>query len=162
MRIGIGWDLHPLTQGRKFILGGVEIPFHQGLQGHSDGDLLSHAIADALLGAAGLSDIGCHFPDTDSHYKDISSLRILSEVKDEVLHKGYRLINIDSVIVCQAPRLKDYTEKMKEKLSEVLGISKSQIGIKAKTAESLGIIGEGRAVMCWAVALIEEYATIKG
>lgn len=156
MRVGIGWDLHPLVQGRRFILGGVEIPFPKGLEGHSDGDLLSHAIADALLGAAGLSDIGTHFPDTDPQYKGISSLHLLSKVREKVEAQGYRLINIDAVVACQAPKLSPYTSQMKERLSEVLGLKREEIGIKCKTAEGLGVVGEGKAVVSWAVALLEE------
>lgn len=156
MRIGIGFDVHRLVEGKRLILGGVDIPFNKGLLGHSDGDVLCHALVDALLGAAGLKDIGFHFPDTDHKLKNISSLLILKEGRRLIQEKGFTIHNVDTTIVLQAPKVQDYIDKMKENLAEVLGIDKSFIGIKAKTTEGLGFTGQGEGVAGFAVALLIE------
>lgn len=152
MKIGIGYDVHKLVEGRRLILGGVEVPFKKGLLGHSDGDVLLHAICDALLGAAGKGDIGQHFPDTDPEYKDISSLVLLEKVKG--LIKEYRINNIDSIIIAQEPKLASYLEKMKENIAKVLEIDK--INIKATTTEKLGPMGRGEGMAAYAVVSLEE------
>ncbi len=154
MRVGIGYDVHRLVEGRRLILGGVEIPFEKGLLGHSDGDVLLHAICDALLGAAGKGDIGRHFPDTNPEYKDISSLVLLEKVKG--LIKEYRINNIDSIIVAQEPKLAPYLEKMKENIAGVLKIDKDKINIKATTTEKLGSIGRGEGIAAYAMVSLEE------
>ncbi len=153
MRVGIGYDVHKLVEGRKLILGGVEIPFEKGLLGHSDGDVLLHAICDALLGAAGKGDIGRHFPDTDPEYKDISSLILLEKVKG--LIKEYRINNIDSIVIAQEPKLAPYLEKMKENIAQVLKIGKSKINIKPTTTEKLGPLGRGEGIAAYATVSLE-------
>jgi 2-C-methyl-D-erythritol 2,4-cyclodiphosphate synthase len=152
MRVGIGYDVHKLVEGRRLILGGVKVPFKKGLLGHSDGDVLLHAICDALLGAAGKGDIGEHFPDTDPEYKDISSLVLLEKVKG--LINEYRINNIDSVIIAQEPKLASYLEKMKENIAKVLEIDK--INIKATTTEKLGPMGRGEGIAAYAMVSLEE------
>ena len=156
MRIGIGFDVHRLVAGRKLILAGVDIPYDKGLLGHSDGDVLCHALADALLGAAGLRDIGFHFPDTDPKLKDISSLLILKEVVKLVKAEGLSVHNVDSTVVLEAPKIQGSVEAMKENLCRVLEIDKSRIGIKAKTTEGLGFTGRGEGVAVYATALLVE------
>lgn len=156
MRIGIGYDIHRLVEGRKLILGGVEVPFEKGLLGHSDADVLLHAFADALLGALGERDIGYHFPDSDPKFKGISSLKILSEVTGILNNRKYRIINIDGTIMAEAPRLSDYIETMKAKVATVLNIDKSAIGIKAKTGEGMDSVGRGEAVAAHAAVLLEK------
>lgn len=153
-RIGIGFDSHSFTKNRKLILGGVEIPFDKGLLGHSDADLLSHSIADAILGACGLKDIGNYFPDTDPKYKDISSLKILAQVMKMSKAKGYKVINIDSILICQHPKISPYVDKMKNSLSKTLKVSPDCIGIKAKTTEALGFAQVKSGIACYAVALL--------
>lgn len=156
MRIGFGWDFHLLVEGRKLFLGAIEVPFEKGLLGHSDGDVLLHALADALLGAAGERDIGYHFPDTDPVYKGIASKRIVQEVLDIVRKKGYRIVNIDSTIIAEKPRLFDHIPKMLEEIALLLEIPYDAVGIKAKTSEATGIIGEGRGISAYAVVLLVE------
>lgn len=153
-RIGNGYDVHRLVEGRKLILGGVEIPYGKGLLGHSDADVLVHSIMDALLGACGESDIGKHFPDNDISYKGISSLILLEKVKAVVLAKGYNISNIDSIIVAEWPKLSPYIDEMKKKISEVLQLDKDLIGIKATTTEGLGFTGNGEGIAAYAVASI--------
>ncbi|MDO4710579.1 MAG: 2-C-methyl-D-erythritol 2,4-cyclodiphosphate synthase [Peptostreptococcaceae bacterium] len=153
-RIGIGYDVHQLTEGRKLILGGVEIPFHKGLLGHSDADVLIHTIMDAILGALGRGDIGRHFPDNDPKYKDISSRVLLREVAAFLKKEGYQIVNIDSVIVAQAPKMLPYIEQMKENIAEDLEIERSKINIKATTTEWLGFEGRGEGISSQAVVLI--------
>ena len=153
MRVGIGYDVHKLVEGRRLILGGAEVPFEKGLLGHSDGDVLLHAICDALLGAAGKGDIGQHFPDTDPEYKDISSLILLEKVKG--LIKEYRINNIDSIVIAQEPKLAPYLSKMKENIAQVLKIDKSKINIKATTTEKLGYIGRGEGIAAYAIVSLE-------
>jgi len=156
VRVGIGYDLHRLAERRKLVLGGVEIPFEKGLLGHSDGDVLLHAIIDALLGAAGLPDIGTHFPPDDPRYKDISSLLLLEQVKKLIQEKGFRVHNVDATIVAEEPKLSPFSRAMKEKIAQTLGILEASVGIKAKTNEGLGLVGKGEAIACFAVALLEE------
>ena len=153
MRVGIGYDVHRLVEGRRLILGGVEVPFEKGLLGHSDGDVLLHAICDALLGAAGKGDIGRHFPDTDPEYKDILSLILLEKVKG--LIKEYRINNIDSIVIAQEPKLAPYLSKMKENIAKVLKIDKSKINIKATTTEGLGPMGRGEGIAAYAMISLE-------
>jgi 2-C-methyl-D-erythritol 2,4-cyclodiphosphate synthase len=155
MRVGIGFDSHPLVAGRKLVLGGVEIPYTKGLDGWSDADALSHAVIDALLGAAALGDIGVYFPPGDKSYKDISSLILLGKVKGMLAAKGWRVGNIDATVVAEKPRLREHIEKMREKLSRALGIDISQVSVKASTANGLGAIGRGEGVAVYAVAAIE-------
>ncbi len=154
MRIGIGFDAHQLVPNRKLILGGVEIPSEKGLQGHSDADVLVHAICDALLGSMGKGDIGHHFPDDDPSFKDASSLGFLLKIVRMVGQEGMEIINIDSTIVAEKPKLREYIPKMIENLAEVLCIDKRRISIKAKTTEGLGFTGRGEGIAAYAVALI--------
>ncbi len=154
MRIGIGYDAHPLTLGRRLVLGGVDIPFDKGLSGWSDADVLTHAIIDALLGAASLGDIGSHFPPGEPEYKDISSLILLKRVKDKLAGEGWQIGNIDATIVAEQPRLRDFIDRMREKLSRTLGIPFSQVSVKASTSNKLGSIGREEGMAACAVALI--------
>jgi len=156
MRVGIGVDFHRFIPGRKLILGGVEIPFDRGLIGHSDADVLTHAICDALLGAAGLGDIGKHFPNTDERFKNISSLKLLEQVHLMLKAKGYRVHNLDAVIVAEAPKLAPYFAEMIGTLAEVLGISSDRINIKATTAEGMGALGRAEGIAAFAVAGLSE------
>ncbi len=155
MRIGIGYDVHPLTQGRSLVLGGVDIPFDKGLSGWSDADALTHAIIDALLGAASLGDIGSHFPPGEPEYKDISSLVLLKRVKDKLAGEGWQIGNIDATIVAEQPRLRDFIDRMREKVSQSLGIAFNRVSVKASTSNQLGYIGKGEGIAVYAVALIE-------
>jgi len=154
-RVGLGYDFHRLVEGRRLILGGVEIPFPKGLAGHSDGDVLTHALCDALLGAAGLADIGQFFPDTDLKWKDASSLALLARVVEAVGEQGLAVVQVDTVIIAQQPKLAPHFPRMREKLAEVLGVEPAQIGVKAKTTEGLEAIGRGEAMAAQAVALLE-------
>ena len=152
-RVGIGYDLHQLVKNRRLVLGGVEIPFDYGLLGHSDADVLTHAICDALLGAAGHGDIGQHFPDTDPAYAGIDSLILLERVKSRVC-VGYCIQNVDSTVIAQRPRLAPYIAQMREKLASVLGIAVEQVNVKATTSEGLGPIGEGKAIAAHAIVCL--------
>ncbi len=154
MRTGIGYDVHRLKAGRKLVLGGVQIEHYAGLEGHSDADVLVHAIMDALLGAAGLSDIGVYFPNTDMQYKNISSMILLGMVKESVRGAGYRILNIDSVVILEEPKISPYIPLMKIKISEALEISVEQIGIKATTSEGLGFCGTKEGAAAQSVALL--------
>lgn len=156
MRVGIGYDVHPLTPGRRLVLGGVDIPFDKGLSGWSDADVLTHAIIDALLGAAALGDIGSHFPPDAPQYKNISSLVLLGKIKDKLAENKWLINNIDATIGAEQPRLRDFIDRMREQLSQTLGITISQVSIKATTSEKLGFIGRGEGIVAWAVALLEE------
>lgn len=156
MKIGIGYDVHKLVSGRKLILGGVDIPYEKGLEGHSDADVLVHAIADAILGAAKLGDIGKFFPDTDPKYKDANSLELLSIVAKTVSAKGFRIEDIDSVIVAQEPKMAPYREQMQKNVADALGMAASSVGIKATTTEGLGFEGMGEGISAKAVALLME------
>lgn len=155
MRIGMGYDVHRLCEGRKLILGGVDIPFEKGLLGHSDADVVTHAIMDALLGAAALDDIGTHFPDSDSAYEGISSILLLEKTGNLIREQGYEIENIDAVIVAQRPKLLPYRQEMKKKIAEALGISQSQINVKATTEEGLGFTGTGEGISAHAVCLLK-------
>jgi 2-C-methyl-D-erythritol 2,4-cyclodiphosphate synthase len=156
MRFGFGYDVHRLVKERKLILGGVQIPFEKGSLGHSDGDVLLHAIADALLGAAALGDIGRHFPDTDPKFKDISSLVILKHVADLLRQQHFSIENIDSTVVLQQPKIAPFTDRMQSVISSTLNLSPSKVSVKATTHEGLGFIGAGDGVAAYAVASIQE------
>ena len=156
MRVGIGYDIHRLVEGRKLILGGVEIDFPRGLLGHSDADVLTHAICDALLGGAGEGDIGRHFPDCDERYRGVSSLTLLKKVRDLIRGRGFRIGNIDATVILQEPKLASYVARMEATLADVLGMEAGEMNIKATTNEGLGAIGRGDAVAVWAVAAIVE------
>lgn len=156
MRIGNGYDVHALVEGRKLILGGVEIEHEKGLLGHSDADVLVHAIMDALLGAVALRDIGYHFPDTDSEYKDINSLLLLEKVSELIHNRGYRIINIDSTIAAQRPKLSPHIDEMRENISRVLKIDRDMVSIKPTTTEKLGFVGREEGMEAYCVCLIEE------
>lgn len=153
-RIGEGWDVHALVAGRKLILGGVEIPYSMGLQGHSDADALLHAITDALLGAAALGDIGTHFSDTDAQFKGADSMVLLVEALRKVVAKGYQIGNIDSTIIAQAPKMMPHIPAMRERIAGGLGLALEQINIKAKTAEKMGPVGLGQSIEARAVVLL--------
>ena len=155
MRIGQGYDVHRLTAGRRLILGGVEIEWDKGLYGHSDADVLTHAIMDALLGAAALGDIGMMFPDSDERFKDADSLLLLSSVGKRLSEQGYRISNIDSTIVAQAPKLAAHIPEMRSRIARALGIDFNQISVKATTEERLGFTGSGEGIAAHAIALIE-------
>ena len=153
-RTGIGFDVHALTEGRRLILGGVDIPFERGLDGHSDADVLVHALMDALLGAAALGDIGCHFPDTDDAYKGISSMLLLQKVRDLLSENFFSIANVDMTIMAQRPRIGPHIEAMRENIAEVLGIGKSRINIKATTTERLGFVGREEGIAAEAICSI--------
>ncbi|MCL1988990.1 MAG: 2-C-methyl-D-erythritol 2,4-cyclodiphosphate synthase [Firmicutes bacterium] len=155
MRIGIGYDVHKLVAERLLILGGVTVPFDKGLQGHSDADVLVHAIMDALLGAASLGDIGKFFPDTDDRYKNANSLHLLATVKQALQASNFTVVNIDSIIVAQKPKLADFLPKMAQNISEVLDISTTVVNVKATTEEYLGFTGNGEGIAAHAVCLLE-------
>ena len=155
MRIGHGYDVHKLTEGRKLILGGVEIPYEKGLLGHSDADVITHAVMDALLGAAALGDIGKHFPDSDPKYKGADSIGLCRHVCKLIREKGYAVSNVDATIIAQAPKLAPYIEAMRTNLAEALKVSKDQVNVKATTEEHLGFTGEGLGISAHAVCLIE-------
>ena len=154
IRVGTGYDVHKLVEGRKLILGGVEIPHSLGLLGHSDADVLLHAIMDALLGAAALGDIGKHFPDTDDHYKGTSSLKLLEHVAQLLQKHGYEIGNIDATVIAQKPKLRPYIEEMEKNIAEVLGISGDQINVKATTEEGLGFTGEQQGISSQAICCL--------
>ena len=156
MRIGFGYDVHRLTPGRRLILGGVEIPYEQGLLGHSDADVLVHAICDALLGAAALGDIGQHCPDTDPRYRDANSLELLEEVGSLVRAHGYRIVNVDAMLVLQAPRIAPYVPDMRQNIAHALQLSVHEVSVKATTNEGLGFIGQGQGIAAYALAAITE------
>ena len=156
MRIGHGYDVHKLVEGRDLILGGVKIPYEKGLLGHSDADVLLHAVSDALLGAAGLGDIGVHFPDTDPKYKGADSLLLLQTVGQKVRAQGYRISNIDVTMIAQRPKLKDYIPQMVLNIARVLELEPGRVNVKATTEEKLGFTGEGLGMSCHAVCLLEE------
>ncbi len=153
-RIGEGWDIHALVPGRKLIIGGVEVAFDRGLLGHSDADVLLHAITDALLGAAGLGDIGRHFPDTDARFKGADSVLLLTEAASRVREQGFHIANVDSTVIAEAPRLSQYIEAMRECIAQALDLTPRQVNVKAKTAEKLGPVGQGLAIEARAVVLL--------
>lgn len=156
MRIGHGYDVHRLVEGRDLILGGMRIAYEKGLDGHSDADVLTHAVMDALLGAAGLGDIGRHFPDTDPAYTGISSMKLLAQVKRKIADAGYRVSNLDVTMIAQAPKLKDFIPQMEANIAVMLGVDVRRINIKATTEERLGFTGSGEGMACHAVCLLEE------
>ncbi len=155
-RIGFGYDIHPLAAGRPLVLGGLEIPSAKGLAGHSDGDGLVHAVMDALLGAAGEPDVGRLFPDDDPGLAGVSSLRLLDQVMARLRAGGWAVVNVDAVVAAEAPRIAPLVERMRDVLCPILGVDRTALGVKGKTGEGLGPVGEGRAIACWAVALIEK------
>jgi 2-C-methyl-D-erythritol 2,4-cyclodiphosphate synthase len=154
-RIGQGFDVHALVPGRKLMIGGIEIPFDQGLLGHSDGDVLLHAICDALLGAAGLGDIGRHFPDTDESLRGADSGGLMRSVVEQLRQHGFAIVNVDATIIAQAPRMAPHIASMTTSIAQTLGIAESQVNLKAKTTERLGFTGRGEGIAAQAVALIE-------
>jgi len=154
LRIGHGFDVHQLVEGRRCIIGGVDIPFHKGLKGHSDADVLLHAICDALLGAAALGDIGKHFPDTDERYKGIDSRQLLKHVAALIKTKGYIVVNVDSTVIAEAPKLAPYIVTMREHIAEDLGVALDAVNVKATTTEKLGFTGRGEGIAAEAVCLI--------
>jgi 2-C-methyl-D-erythritol 2,4-cyclodiphosphate synthase len=153
-RIGEGWDIHALVPGRKLLIGGVEIPFDRGLLGHSDADVLLHAITDALLGAAGLGDIGKHFPDTDERFKGADSIVLLTEAARRVREQGFQISNVDSTVIAQAPKLAPHIEAMRARIAQALDLQPGEVNVKAKTAERLGPVGQGLCIEARAVALL--------
>ncbi len=154
-RAGIGYDVHSLTPGRRLVLGGVDIPFAKGLSGWSDADVLTHAIIDALLGAAALGDIGSHFPPGEPQYKDISSQVLLKKIRDELAENGWQVNNIDATILAESPRLRDFIDQIRQQLSQTLGINMSQVSVKASTSDRLGFVGRGEGIAAYAVATVE-------
>lgn len=154
MRIGQGFDAHALVAGRKLVIGGVEIPYEQGLAGHSDADVLIHAVCDALLGAAGLGDIGSHFPDTDARYKDISSRKLLTKVRELLHDRGLSVVNVDATVIAQAPKLAPHISAMRANLASDLGVAREAVNVKAKTTEKLGFVGRGEGIAAEAIALL--------
>ena len=155
MRGGIGYDVHSLTPGRRLVLGGIDIPFDKGLSGWSDADVLTHAIIDALLGAAALGDIGSHFPPGEPQYKDISSLVLLKRVRDELAENGWQAGNVDATILAERPKLRGFIDQMRQQLSQTLGLNISQVSVKASTSDQLGFIGRGEGIAACAVATVE-------
>jgi len=153
-RVGEGWDIHAMTEGRKLVLGGVEIAHTHGLEGHSDADALCHAITDALFGAAALGDIGHHFPDTDAQYRGADSLALLAEAARRVKGAGWQIGNVDSTVIAQAPRLAAHIPAMRQRIGRALGVALDQVSVKAKTAEGLGPVGQGDAMEARAVCLL--------
>jgi 2-C-methyl-D-erythritol 2,4-cyclodiphosphate synthase len=156
MRIGVGYDVHQLVEGRRLFLGGIEIPFHKGLLGHSDGDVLIHAICDAVLGAINEGDIGTHFPDTDNSIKGIESTKILLNVTDLARKKGYTVVNIDAVVAAQEPKIAPIRDAMRRSIAGIIGISDDRISIKGKTTEGLGFVGRREGIEVYAVALLDK------
>jgi 2-C-methyl-D-erythritol 2,4-cyclodiphosphate synthase len=161
MRIGQGFDIHALAAGRKLIIGGVTIPYERGLLGHSDADVLLHAICDALIGAAALGDIGKHFPDTDARYAGVDSRKLLREVGQLLRARGFRVVNIDSTVIAQAPKLAPYIATMCANIAADLGLQSTDVNVKAKTAEKLGTLGRGEGIAAEAVVLIESIESIE-
>jgi 2-C-methyl-D-erythritol 2,4-cyclodiphosphate synthase len=156
IRIGIGYDVHPLVPGRRLVLGGVHIPCEEGLEGWSDADVLTHAVMDALLGAAALGDIGQHFPPGEAEFKEVSSLFLLDKVVEKLEERGWRVVNIDATVVAEKPRLREYIDDMRRNLCHVLGIDMDSVSIKASTNNGLGAIGRGEGIAAYAAAMIEE------
>ena len=161
MRVGIGYDVHAFTPGRRLVLGGVDIPFDMGLDGWSDADVLTHAVMDALLGAAALGDIGSNVPPGEPEYQNISSLELLEQVRGKLGEHGWRVGNVDVTVVAERPKLRDYIDRMREQLSRVLGIEVGCISIKASTSEGLGFTGRGEGIAAVAVALLEEAESVQ-
>ena len=156
MRVGIGYDVHPLVAGRPLVIGGISIPFDRGLDGHSDADVLLHAIGDAVLGAAAQGDLGRHFPDTDPRYRNVSSVRLLEAVADLVEGSGWRVVNVDAVVIAEAPRLAPFVPGMRAAIGKALRLPESGVNVKATTHEQLGSLGRGEGIAAQAVCLIEQ------
>ena len=156
MRVGIGYDSHRLAEGRRLIVGGVEIPFERGLDGHSDSDVLTHAVIDALLGAAGLGDIGGHFPDTDERWRDADSIGLLEAVVAMLAERGWRVGNVDCTVVLEAPKLAPHRDAIRARLSSALGVEEGCVNVKASTGERMGFVGRGEGAAALAVALLED------
>lgn len=156
MRVGVGYDAHPLVEGRRLVLGGVEVPFSQGLSGHSDADVVVHAIIDALLGATALGDIGTYFPQDDPQYENASSIDMLRKIGELVREKGWYIINLDATIVAEKPRLTPFIDKMREYIGKALAMDISRVGLKATTTDHLGFVGRGEGMAAYAVALVGE------
>lgn len=154
MRIGYGYDVHALTEGRPLILGGVEVPFGRGLEGHSDADVLTHAVADALLGAVAMGDIGTHFPDTDPRWENVDSFVILGEIRGMIEQAGYRVGNVDATVVLEQPKLRPHIDTMRQNLAEVLAVDTACVSVKATTSESMGFVGERRGAAAHVVCLL--------
>ena len=154
LRVGQGWDVHRIAPGRPLILGGVQIPSEFGLDGHSDADVLSHAVTDALLGAAALGDIGMHFPDSDPRWKNADSLQFLQHARDLALAQGYEIVNVDSTVILERPKLKDYRDAIREKLAQALNLQMDQVSVKFETAEKVGPVGEGRSAEAQALVTL--------
>jgi 2-C-methyl-D-erythritol 2,4-cyclodiphosphate synthase len=159
IRTGLGWDVHRLVSGKPLILGGVTVPSEFGLEGHSDADILAHAITDAILGAAALGDIGMHFPDTDPRWKDCDSLVFLRHAKDLAEALGYRIVNVDSTVVLEQPKLKDYREAIRERIAATVAVETERVSVKFKTAEKLGPVGEGRSAESHAIVTLQKLGT---
>ncbi|MDH5757256.1 MAG: 2-C-methyl-D-erythritol 2,4-cyclodiphosphate synthase [Nitrospinota bacterium] len=155
-RVGMGFDVHKLASGRKMVLGGVEIAHPKGLMGHSDADALVHAVCDALLGAAALGDIGVHFPDSDERYRGISSLMFLSETARMLHEEGYTILNVDTTVAAEAPKLAPYRDEMRQNMAEAMGINKGAVSVKATTTEGMSFVGRAEGIAAWAVALISK------
>jgi len=158
-RAGLGWDVHRLAPGRPLILGGVTIPFELGLEGHSDSDVLAHAITDAILGGAALGDIGMHFPDSDPRWKGCDSLVFLRHARELAEARGYRIVNVDSTVILERPKLKDFRDAIRERLAETLGLEKDRVSVKFKTAEKVGPVGEGQSAEAQAVVSLQKLGT---
>lgn len=156
MRVGIGYDVHPLVEGKKLFLGGIEIPYSKGLLGHSDGDVLIHAICDAILGAISEGDIGVHFPDSDESIRGINSIKILSYVMELVKKKGFKVVNIDAVIAAEEPKIHPHRELIRKNIAKILNVDIDMVGIKGKTKEGLGFVGKKEGIEVYAVVLLEE------
>lgn len=156
MRIGQGFDAHALVAGRKLVIGGVEIPYEKGLAGHSDADVLIHAVCDALLGAAGVGDMGAHFPDTDARFQGIDSRKLLREVARLLAGKQFRVVNVDATVIAQAPKLAPHIAAMRANLASDLGVAPDAVNVKAKTTERLGFVGRGEGIAAEAIALLED------
>jgi 2-C-methyl-D-erythritol 2,4-cyclodiphosphate synthase len=154
IRTGLGWDVHRIAPGRPFILGGVALACEFGLEGHSDADVLAHAVTDAILGAAALGDIGMHFPDTDPRWKGVDSMRFLEHARDLARERGFEVVNVDSTVILERPKLKDYRQPIRERLAKVLGVPVDRVSVKFKTAEKVGPVGEGRAAEAQAIVTL--------
>jgi 2-C-methyl-D-erythritol 2,4-cyclodiphosphate synthase len=154
VRVGFGYDSHAFAEGRRLVLGGIEIPYARGLAGHSDADAVAHAVTDALLGGAGLGDIGSHFPPTDEQWRDADSMRLLAAALREVEGRNYQVVNVDVTVICEAPRIGPHVAAMRQRLGEVLGIGPDHVAVKAKTNEGMGWVGQGEGLAVMAVALL--------
>jgi len=159
IRTGLGWDVHRLVSGKPLILGGVGVPSEFGLEGHSDADVLAHAITDAILGAAALGDIGVHFPDTDPRWKGSNSLVFMKHAKELAEALGYRIVNVDSTVILEQPKLKDYRQAIRERIAETIGVEPDRVSVKFKTAEKLGPVGEGRSAESQAIVTLQKLGT---